>query len=96
MTSSKIYIVLYDDSTMAFSYGVDPDFEGALLYASPSEPVAGFYTRAEASKAIKISQKFAELDKLRGKPYCEEFINGNRKHIKIRMVRMVEPEKAKE
>lgn len=77
-------VVFDDDQGICFPFCFDDECEGALRGSNGT--IALFDDRAKAMTAIKISVKYAELRKLQGKPFNEDFIGSCRKLIKIRPV----------
>jgi hypothetical protein len=76
------FIVVFDDGdTVCCPVGLDSKCDGALV--ATNGPVAMFEKRADARQAIKTSYLFAQLQRVKGEIYNDDFI-ALRKYIKIR------------
>ena len=80
--AGKEFIVVWDDQQgVCWPLGWDDDCEGAIC--ANTNQVAAFSNRADARRAIKISERFAALCEAQGKPANDDFLGECRRNIHI-------------
>lgn len=71
---ARQFIVMYDDGQgLCVPFTWDDDCDGALCSRGAGETVAVFPSRADARKAIRISNAYAKLCVEQGKPSNTDF-----------------------
>lgn len=78
-----MFIVMFDDQCgLEYAFSHSDECEGALLWSTKNE-IAGFKTRTDAQRAIRISQRWAALQESQGFMVDKAFLPCNRKFLKI-------------
>lgn len=82
----RLFIVVYESDDGVFPMQWDDKCEGAL-HVMCSNEVAGFNSREDARKAIRVSRCFALLNLAQGKVHISDFTEGI-KHVKVKEISM--------